>query len=139
MQEVTDRDIERFQASFAPWGYRDIDTALTAYREAGKTDDDLREAVEEFFDSVLGTDTKLENIDVCFVAFDTLQQEARIEIENATGKDISNDELYSSVTVYGNYMCTDFDGSDEQREATKELIDTMKEKSAVVEWYYSQM
>jgi hypothetical protein len=139
MQEVTDRDIERFQASFAPWGYRDIDKALTAYREAGKTDDDLREAVEEFSDSVLGTDTKLENIDVCFVAFDTLQQEARTEIENATGKDISNDEPYSSVTVYGNYMCTDFDGSNEARIATKSLIDTMKEKSEVVEWYYNAL
>lgn len=139
MQEVTDRDIENFKSSFVPWGYRDIDVALTAYREAGKSDDDLREAVEEFSDSALGTDTKLENIDVCFVAFYTLQQEARTEIENATGKDISNDEPYYNVTVYGNYMCTEFDGSEEVREATKDLIDTMKEKSAVVEWYYSKM
>lgn len=139
MQEVTDKDIDNFCASFIPWGYRDIATALETYREAGKSDDDLRIAVEEFSDSVLGTDSKFDNIDVCFVAFDTLQQEARTEIENATGKDISNDEPYSSVTVYGNYMCTEFDGSDEARLATQSLIDTMKEKGAVVEWYYNAL
>lgn len=139
MLKIENEDIDNFCASFIPWGYRDIEMALETYREAGKTDDDLREAVEDFSDSVLGTDTKMENIDVCYVAFDTLQQEARTEIENATGKDISNDEPYSSVNVYGNYMCTEFDGSDEAREATKKLIDTMEEKSKIVDWYYSKM
>jgi hypothetical protein len=135
-KEVTDQDIDDFMASFIPWGYRDIAVALKTYREAGKSDDELREAVEEFMEQV---EASLDRIDVCYVAYDTLQQEARSEIENETGIDISNDSPYSSVNVYGNYMCTDFDGTDEAREATKKLVDTMKDKSEVVQWYYNQL
>ena len=136
MEKITEKDIDNFMASFCPWGYRDIETALEVYREAGKDDSELTEAVESF---VEGTETDLKDIDVCYVAYDTLQQEARTEIENATGKDISNDDPYSSVNVSGNYMCTQFDGSSEAYEATKKLIDTMEEKSEVVNWYYNQL
>lgn len=135
-QLVTNEEIDSFMASFIPWGYRDIETALKTYREAGKNDADLQGAIDDFMDSV---GTKLEDIDICYVAYDTLQQEARTDIERETGIDISNDSPYSAVNVYGNYMCTDFDGTDEARERTRALIDSMEEKSDVVKWYYNKL
>jgi len=134
--EILEKDVNNFMTSFCDWGYSDIERALEVFREAGKTDDELTEAVKQFCGD---TDTDFYDADICCIAYDTLQQEARTEIENATGKDISNDKPFYSVVVYGNYMCTDFDGTDEAREATKNLIDTMEEKSEVVQWYYNQL
>ena len=138
-REITQEQVNDFKASFCPWGYLDIKVALRNYFEAGKSSDELVEAIENFADDVMGTDSKLENIDPVYIAFDTLQQEARTEIENATGKDISNDDPYSGVNVYSNYMATSFDGTDEAYTATKKLIDTMEEKSEVVQWYYDNL
>ena len=136
MKAATSKEIEEFKSYFIPWGSLDVGTAMETYRKAGKTDIELVDAIESYMNE---TGAKINTIDVCYVAYDTLQQEARTEIENATGKDISNDDPYSSVNVSGNYMCTQFDGKTEDYEATKKLIETMKEKSEVVLWYYNQI
>lgn len=135
-EEITTERVREFQASFTPWGYRDIETALEAYMEAGLSDDDLAEAIELFSSD---TDTPLDKVDPVYVAFNTLHQEARTEIEEKTGVDIFNDAPYDSINVYGNYMCTEFDGSDDSRLALQSLINTIPNQSSVVKWLYSQM
>lgn len=131
-------NIENFQSQFCPFGYRDIDRALEVYSEVGKTVDELVEAVNEFKDSV---DCKLEQIDVVSVAYDTLYQEARSDIERFADVDICNDEPYSSVNIYGNYMCTSIDGTDEDREAIQKLIKTIKEedRTEVINWLLNNL
>ena len=126
-----DEKINQFMASFAPWGYRDMETAIKMYEIAGQYVDDLAGAVQDFSND---TGIDLASIDVCYVAMDTLYQEARTEIQNHTGVDISNDEPYSSIEVFGNYMCTTLDGSDEAFTALVALIDTVPHKSKVLEW-----
>ena len=135
-KQSTDYDVKQFQASFCPWGYQDINMAIQTYFDAGKSIGDLIEDIDSYMQEV---ELNTAKIDPCYVAFDTLQQEARTEIQNATGKDISNDEPYYGVNVSGNYMCTTFDGKEEDYKATRELIDTMEEKSEVVQWYYNQL
>ncbi len=134
--EVSQNQVNEFQSAFCPFGYRDIEVVISNYLEAGKSIDELVEAIEEFSNDM---GVVMNDIDVCYVAFDTLYQEARTEIESATGKDISNDEPFSAINIYGNYMCTSIDGTDEDREALKKLIDTMKEKSEVVQWVYNNL
>lgn len=124
-------------ASFCPWGYRDMEVAIENAEEAGYTLDYVTEQVGEFMDS-LGI-TKLEDVDVVYVVYDALHQEARTEIESATSVDICNDAPYYNVNVYGNYMCTDFDGKDEDREAIKKLIAKVENPSKVVQWLNSKM
>jgi predicted DNA-binding protein len=136
MKAATSEDIEEFKSYFIPWGSMDVGTAIETYRKAGKTDMELVDAIESYINE---TGVKLDTVDVCYVAYDTLHQEARTDIEEATGKDILNDDPYSDVVVYGNFLCTAFDGKDEAMEATKKLIDTMEEKSEVVLWYYNQL
>ncbi len=130
--------IDQFLSNFQPsWGYKDIGQAIEVYEQAGKTEQELAEAVQSFFDDT--SEYELDDIDVCYVAYDSLHQEARTEIEQATGKDISNDSPFDGVNVYGNYMCTEFDGKDEDRKALKDLIATIKEPSKVVLWLSNQM
>lgn len=134
---VSTKEVDDFLLNFIPtWSYRDIESALEAYYETGKTIDQLAEDVQAF-----STDCEidLDKIDVCAVAYDSLHQEARSEIESATGTDISNDDPYSGVNVSGNYMCTTIDGTDESFKALSDLIETIPNRSKVVEWLYQQV
>ena len=117
--------IDNFCAMFCPFGYRDIEVALQNFAQVEKNEVDLKDAVYQF---VNDTDTKIDNVDVCYVAYNTIYQEARADIEKATGKDIMNDEPYSGVSIYGNYMCTEFtaDGN-EDFIALARLIETIDE------------
>lgn len=133
-----DKKIDNFMASFAPWGYLDMKHAIEMYEEAGKSYDDLTEAVQSYMSD---TDTSIDKVDVCAVGMDALVQEARTEIENATGKDISNDEPYCRINVAGNYMATSLDGEEEDMKALADLIKTMPEedRSAVVKWILEEV
>lgn len=123
-------------AQFCPFGYRDIETCIENGEQAGLYEDEIAQMIIEWCE---GSETPIAQCDPVAILFDVLQQEARTEIEKQTGKDISNDKPYSEVYVVGNYMCTSFGGSDEAREATKKLIDTMTDRNEVVSWYYDKM
>ncbi len=139
-REITSEEVEKAMAGFCPFGYRDIAVALEVIYEAEGEEylnvDKLADIVYEYMEE---TGVKLEKIDPVAQIYEHYQQIARTEIEQATGKDISNDNPYSRVVVYGNYMATTFDANEEESKATRELIDTMEEKSKVVEWYYNQL
>lgn len=130
---ITTNEVDTFCASFAPWGYRDIERAIEVYKEAGKNEADLAEAVQSFSDD---KGMKLEDIDVCYVAYDSVYQEARTDIESATGKDICNDRPYDGVYIYGNYTCTCLDAKEEVFSELAKLIDTIPEadRSEAVKW-----
>lgn len=135
--EILDHEINRFNRAMQPWGSIDVASAVQTYLNAGKYSDDLAEAITEFKESIREQDDA--KIDPCFVAYDSLHQIARQEIEDATGKDICNDDPFSGVYVHGNYYGTDFDGSSEARQAIRKLIKKIKEPSEVVKWLDVQM
>lgn len=127
---------EEFASYFCPFGYRDIEVAIENAEAAGKTVEEAAGMVQGYAEE---TGMPLEKIDPVACIFDTLHQEARTEIEQATGKDISNDAPYHGVNIAGNYMCTSFDGKDDDIKALRELLETMKERSSVVEWLLNKL
>lgn len=129
--------IKDFQLSFCPWGYLDIKRLIEEAEESNKDVDWCVEQINNFKDDI---GIKIyDDIDPVYVIFDSLHQEARTEIENATGKDICNDSPYSSICISGNYCATSLDWENDDNEKLKELIDTMQEKSPVVVWLYNQL
>lgn len=132
--------MDDFLLQFTPsWGYRDIEVALQTYAEAEKSDVELADAIKEYKESL---DVKsLDDIDVCYVAFDTLYQEARSDIEAVTGKDICNEKPFDSVNVHGNYMCTQLDAKTEAFDALAALIDTIPvaKRSPAVKWLRAEV
>jgi hypothetical protein len=128
--------VSSYMGHFCPFGYRDIETAIVSGESAGKSIDEIAECVNDYSES---TGTPIGECDPVYCLYDWLQQEARQEIEEQTGVDISNDKPYYGVNVSGNYMATSFDGKTEDKEATRKLIDTMTNRSEVVSWYYNQL
>lgn len=139
-KEIENSKVEEAMANFCPFGYRDIAVALEAIQEASGKEyldtDELYQICNDFVDS---TGMKMEELDPVACVYDYYHQIARTDIERATGKDISNDEPYSGVNVYGNYMCTSFDGTEEEINALKELIETIPEaeRSSAVKWLFN--
>lgn len=136
---VDTTEVDSFLASCAPaWGYRDIEHAIEAYKEAGKDEIALADDVKAWAED---TGTKLDDVDVCYVAYDSLYQEARTDIERETGKDICNDAPYDGVSVYGNYMCTGLDAKEGDSRALIDLIETIPEgnRTEVTKWLLSKL
>lgn len=117
-------ETQSFYTSIAPFGSADIRTAIEFFIDVGLSGEDLAEEVDEFSDN---TDTKLSDIDVCYVAYDYVLQLARNKIDMVIGYDFCNDLKHGTeFYTYGNYMCTSYDYSDE---AVKELTDKIKEST----------
>ena len=128
---------ERFYANLIPFGSRDVYEAIKTVISAGYEGDYLAERILEFMED---TGSKLEDIDPNYIAYDSLLQETRSEIEELTGIDILND-LSEEVYVAGNYMCTTLDYSED---AKKELLDVISEieeenKSDVIKWLIEEL
>ena len=117
-------EIETFNSSLIPFGYLDIKEAVKTALEGGYDGSWLADRITEFMED---TDTKLEDIDPNYVAYDSLFQEARNNIIELTDIDILNDTR-DQVYVYGNYMCTSFDYSEEALEELLEIISGISEE-----------
>lgn len=141
IKKITAEQVEEAMTQFCPFYYSDVEKALETIQKAEGTEyvntSALYEIVADFVD---GTDVKLEEIDPVACVYDNYHQVACIDIENATGKDISNDDPYSGVNVSGNYMSTTFDGTSEEFMALKELIKSIPEedRSHAVEWLLTE-
>jgi len=83
--------------------------------------------VEDF---IQDTGVKFNEIDVCGLAFEYVLQEARQEIEEATGIDICID---TEVYTYFNYMCSCYD----RREGALEAAKKVEEPSALLQAFIS--
>ena len=131
-------EIECFNSAIAPFGYADVKEAVRTAIEGGHNGDWVAEQIEEYMDSC-GI-TKLTEIDPNYIAYDSLLQEARNDITELTDKDILNDTSHQ-VEVYGNFMCTSLDYTEEAKE---ELLEILKEISVddetdAVKWLINEM
>jgi hypothetical protein len=101
-----------------------IDAKLCVYNH--EIGDYLAEAVENF---VNGIDTKVKNIDICYLVLDEILQKARQAIEDNTKQnfDIQND---ADFYAHANYMCSSFDYSEEDKE---KLIKVLKKNKIKIE------
>ena len=133
-----EREVERFNAGMVPFGYRDIYEAVSTALDGGHDADWLVDQIEEFMDSC-GI-SKLSEIDPNYIAYDGLLQEARNDIDTLTDTDILND-LSSEVNVYGNYMCTSLDGSEEAKEEIFNVIKEIAEEDLTdaIKWLVSEL
>jgi len=115
-QERISREIADFNANILPYGYLDVKAGIEHFLRYDKTGDDLAEAVEQFSED---TNTPLKDIDVTYIAYDSVLQEARNEINDLIGFDICND---ANFYTYGNYCCTSYDNSEQDKEKLIEAI-----------------
>jgi hypothetical protein len=132
-----EQEIDEFTSNVIPFGYRDIEEAVHTALEAGKYGNWAADAVLQAVDD-LGC--KLEDIDPNYAVYEALLQEARNDIEQETGKDILNDTEHQ-IEVYGNYMCTALDYSDEAKAEFLAIVAEIAEedRSDVVKWLISEL
>ena len=123
-KENMDREYDDFTSSITDYGYGDIATAIEKFKEVGLSGRELADQVREWSDE---TGTPLGEIDIVYVAYDHILQNARNEIDSVLGFDIVNDiEGGSEFSVAGNYMATSYDYSEE---AVDQLRDSLKKAS----------
>ncbi len=134
-----DQKIDAIYKAFAPeWGYLDLKSALATAESAGFGNEWIVEQIEEYMHS---TGTNREDIDVCAVVYDALYQDARADIENHTGEDICNDEPYTSIQIFSNYLDTQIDGKTEDMQKLADLIKTIAPaaRSASAQWLLEEV
>lgn len=137
MKMNTENLIADLQASFCPFGYRDVERAATVIEEAGFYNSDLVEAIESFCED---TDTKLSSIDPVYCAYDFIFQTVRSEIEEKTGKDVLND-TDKQIDVHGNYMCSSFDYTEEAKGEFMDIVNRIepKDRSVALNWIIEEL
>ena len=136
-KENIEHEVECFNSTIIPFGSRDIYEAVRVAIKGGHGGCWLAEQVNEYIES---TDSKMENLDPNYIAYDGLLQEARNDIDELTGTDILND-TDEQVFVYGNYMCTSLDYTEDAR---VELLEILKgidgdDKTPAIRWLASEM
>ena len=138
MSENLDYEIKCFQDALIPFGYLDIKAAIETAIEGGHDGDWLAEQIEEFMDSC-GIN-RLSEIDPNYIAYDSLLQEARNDIEKLTDIDILND-VKEEVNVYGNFMCTSLDHSEEAKEELEKILRKIQEddKTTAIKWLENEL
>jgi hypothetical protein len=97
--------LEDFRARYCPYGSLDLIAALKAADEVGQDSDWVLDQVEEYAEQC---GMKKDDMDVVYVVYDNILVSARGEIEELTGVDICD-----GINVYGNYLTTFFDVSEE--------------------------
>lgn len=107
-KETLQRNAENLQALCCPRGSLDIWRAVEIADEVGRDEDDIWSLVENRKYST-GVDG-LDQIDIVYLVYCGILQEARNTIDNEYGFDIQND---SDIDVYGNYMASSFDYGDD--------------------------
>jgi len=135
-------EILDFYDNLLEYGSKDIKRAIEIFREVGKTGGDLAEEVKRYSEE---TGQNFNNIDVVWVALETILQEARNKIEEVLGIDILND-IESDMYVYGNYMCSSYDNYEETarvlkekiKKAGKEAEEELKEDK-VINWFLKEI
>ncbi|MDQ8051958.1 MAG: hypothetical protein REI78_02980 [Pedobacter sp.] len=118
-EQYLKNEIEDFKGAFCPYGFLDIQFAVTESINAGHGGDWAFEQIEAFSNEC---DIKFSNLDPCSVVMDSILQEARNEIEELTGFDVQND---ASFDVYGNFMASSWKFDDED---VLLLVDKLKEQ-----------
>lgn len=124
---ANDNQINDFLCSFVPFGWLDMRAAVEHALNAGKDAEWAAEQVTEFADQV---GVKIDECDPVYCVMDSILQAARGEIESLTGYDFLNDMESGSIDTYGNFMCTDYDYTEDAKE---ELLGVLAKHSVVIE------
>ena len=121
-KEEIEKQVNSFIANLNPFGWLDIKAAIEILRNMNyiNPDDVLTEALENWKDSTGINDNS--KIDITYLAYDWINQEVRNLISQYLNFDIQND---ADFEVHGNYMCSSFDFSDEDKE---KLIQVLKKE-----------
>lgn len=143
MREI-EENTKDFYAGIVSYGSTDIETAIKIFLDVDKSGDDLAEEVKRFSED---TGTKLEDVDVCYVAYETILQEARNKIEEILGFDFLNEGSGRDIYTYGNYCCSQYDSTQGLKDELKERLNDIateeerKEKikelkeDVVIKWF----
>ncbi len=113
---------EELVFSLVPFGYLDLRRAAEVLDEAGIKFIDFSAYVEEFCED---TQAQFKDIDICYLAYEFILQEARNQINESLGVDIINntDNFYTA----GNFMCTSYDYSENSKSQILEWINEIDE------------
>ncbi len=122
--EATQAQITDMAAAFNPFGWLDLQSAVTHALNVGENADWAAEQVKEFAEN---TDSKIKDCDPVYCVLDTILQEARNEIIELTDFDIQND---ASFETHGNYCASSFDWSEESKNS---LIQVLAQKDISIE------
>ncbi|MGL5113630.1 MAG: hypothetical protein ACRC6O_13440 [Flavobacterium sp.] len=141
-EQILNNQISELQALFCPYGWLDLQAALTTALEVEEDADWIHEQITQFQNDCGGS---LEDIDPVYIVYDAILQEARNDISDLIDYDFLNDFSGSGLTieVAGNFMATSFDYSQEAiAELTQKLLDariTMDELSTKTKWFLEQL
>lgn len=124
--ENTEKLILDLYTSILPYGRLDMEHLANFLENSEIEIDDFSEYLESYCEE---TESNLIETDLNYVAYEYLLQQARNEIEELTGKDIVNDTTKQDLYVYGNYIDTQYDFSDETTEEIKEWLKDINKES----------
>jgi hypothetical protein len=113
-----DNKILNYLSNIVSFGVYDIRRAIEVAEAVGEDEDFAAECVIEFSES---TGMSISDIDPVYCVYNTILQEVRTEIEKLTGVDFMND-FESYCDVYGNYLDSSFNSSNEFTEELKTLL-----------------
>lgn len=136
-RKTLDIQIESFKGSFCPYGYLDIENAVSHALGAGY---DGLWAFEQIHAFSGECGVKYPDIDPCVVVMDAILQEARCEIEQLCGFDIQND---AGFDVYGNFMASSWKYNEEDLRLLNEVLaahcDELQELSEVTLYFLAEV
>ena len=113
-----------------PFGALDLKAAETALVDA---DVSFREFADYLDDFIEDTGMNFLELDICALVYEFILQQVRSEIEELTGHDISETEIYT----YGNYYCSCYDRFEAVSEIVQEIPE--EERSRLLHWFVEQI
>ncbi len=113
---------EELALSLVPFGYLDLRRSAEVLDESKVRFTDFAEYIGEFCDE---TQAQFKDIDICYLAYEYIMQEARNQIDASLGVDIINDT--DNFYTAGNYMCTSYDYSENSKVQILEWIKEIEE------------
>ena len=130
-------EMDRFMKTIIPLGSRDVYEAIRTALECGHDGEWVANLVSTFMEDY---NVKLDNIDINYIVFDALLQEARTDIERLTHIDILNDTL-NTLEVYANYCCTSFDCPEETKQEFLDIVNKIPkdDRTDVINWLVEQI
>jgi hypothetical protein len=120
-ENIQDSYIKDFVFSIIPGGYRDIQAAVSILYDADIPFNDFLEYMDNYMQDC---QVELKDLDIAGLAYEYVLGQARHDIEELTNVDILNEY---DISVYGNYMCSSFDCSEETKQELEKIVSNISE------------
>lgn len=124
-QEEKEKLTKDLSSALMPFGYLDLQVAAEVLADAEISESDFSIYVEEFCEE---TQIPFNKLDICYLAYEYVLQEARNQIDEILGIDIINDT--DNFYTYGNYMCSGYDCNEESNKKISAWIREIEETRA---------